>query len=114
MLLRRWRECPDGREIYYLIGDTDVDSVMAVDVETEPTFKPGKPRLLFKGNFKGPAVADGVPWDIHPDGKRFIMIKTPGTPVNETTAEGAGATGPRKITIVLNWGEELKQRVPVD
>jgi hypothetical protein len=34
---------PDGREIYYRSGD----AAMAVPVETEPTFKPGKPAVLF-------------------------------------------------------------------
>jgi hypothetical protein len=105
---------PDGREIYYLIGDTYVDSVIAVEVETEPTFKPGKPRLLFKGRFKGPAVGDGVPWDIHPDGKRFLMIKEAGATTGESVAEKSPTEVPRKITIVLNWDEELKQRVQRD
>jgi Tol biopolymer transport system component len=44
-------------------------------------------------------------WDISPDGKRFLMVKEP------STASSGG--GPRKINIVLNWLEELKQRVPV-
>jgi hypothetical protein len=34
------------------------------------------------------------------------MMKEPGT-----TASAGG--GPRKINIVVNWTEELKQRVPV-
>jgi serine/threonine protein kinase/Tol biopolymer transport system component len=103
---------PDGREIFYLIGNTE--GVMAIEVETEPTFKPGKPRLLFKGNYVGAAPADGVPWDIHPDGKRLFMMEEPWTTGSESTAEESEAAGPRKITIVLNWDQELKQRVPVD
>ncbi len=103
---------PDGSEVFYLIGNTE--GAMAVDVETEPTFKPGKPRLLFSGSYVGAAPADGVPWDIHPDGKRFFMMKPIGaasgaTEIDETEA----ATTQPKITIVLNWDEELKQRVPV-
>ena len=39
-----------------------------------------------------------------PDGKRSLMIKPPGS---TTPAEG----GLRKINIVLNWLEELKQRL---
>jgi hypothetical protein len=46
------------------------------------------------------------PWDISPDGKRFLMMKETGS-----TASGGG--GPRKINIGVNWLEELKQRVPV-
>jgi len=55
------------------------------------------------------STGDEQPWDIHPDGKRFLMIKPP------TSASTAPpAAGPRpKINIVLNWFEELKQRAPV-
>ncbi len=42
-------------------------------------------------------------WDTL-DGKRFLMIK----PVSAQSASG----GTRKINIVVNWFEELKQRVP--
>jgi hypothetical protein len=49
------------------------------------------------GNF------DFATWDISPDGKRFLMMKE----------SGSSAGGPRKINIVVNWIEELKQRVAV-
>jgi len=45
-------------------------------------------------------------WDINPDGKRCLIIKEAGSNTSE-------AVGPRKINIVLNWTEELMQRVPV-
>ena len=45
----------------------------------------------------------------NPDGKRFLMIR-PGA----TTDDESKAAGPRKINIVVNWLEELKQRVPID
>jgi hypothetical protein len=92
---------PDGREMFYLNGDT----VMAVSVETEPTFKPGKSRVLFKGAFIA-GYGESPSWDISPDGKRFLMIKPPQSPASTGEA-------PRKINIVVNWTEELKQRVPV-
>jgi hypothetical protein len=85
-----------------------------VSVETEPIFKPGTPRILFRGNYVGAFPANGIPWDIHPDGKRFLMMKGPETTGEETAVEKPAEVGPRKITIVLNWVEELKQRVPVD
>jgi len=78
---------------------------MAVSVETEPTFNCGKPRVLFKGSFVA-GYGESPPWDISPDGKRFLMIKPP--------QSSASAGEPqRKINIVLNWFEELKQKVPV-
>jgi Tol biopolymer transport system component len=99
--------CPlwslDSRELFYRSGD----SVMAVALEAGQTFKCGKPEFLFRGPYTSSKPDDGHPWDIsRPDGKRFLMMKEAGT--NASAAEG-----PRKINIVLNWFEELKQRVPV-
>jgi serine/threonine-protein kinase len=87
---------PDGCELFYRNGD----SVMAVAVETEPTFKPGKTEALFQGKYTSQE------WDISPDGKRFLMVKE----IRSNASEGGG---PRKINVVLNWTEELKQRVPL-
>ncbi len=95
---------PDGRELFYL----NRDSVMAVPVETEPTFRPGKPKALFKGIYVGLSFRDAHTWDISPDGKRFLMMKPPGTIDEESSTEG-----PPKIHVILNWFEILKQRVPV-
>ena len=48
-------------------------------------------------------------WDVHPDGKRFLMMKDAAS-----AAEPDTATDSRIIVIVLNWFEELKERVPLD
>jgi hypothetical protein len=84
--------------LFYLNGD----SVIGVDVQTEPTFKAGKPKPLFRGAYFS---GIGHTWDLSPDGKRFLMLK-------EAGSGGSSAGNPRKINIVLNWFEELKQRVP--
>jgi serine/threonine-protein kinase len=92
---------PDGHELYYHIGD----AAMAVPVKTEPAFEAWKPTVLFRTTniirVPGMNLADYTSWDIHPDGKRFLMLKD------------VAAEYPGKINIVLNWLEELKQRVPV-
>jgi Tol biopolymer transport system component len=95
---------PDGRELFYRDGE----SVMAVSVETEPIFKPGKIKLLFRGAYFSARVGQAVlpMWDISPDGKRFLMMK-------DLAPTGSASGRPRRINIVLNWLEELKQRVPV-
>jgi eukaryotic-like serine/threonine-protein kinase len=96
---------PNGRELFY----RNSDAVMAVAIETEPTFRAGKPETLFRGTYTSWSfTVEDHPWDISPDGKRFLMMK-------EAASAGkpAAAEGPRKINIVLNWFEELKQRVPV-
>jgi serine/threonine protein kinase len=94
---------PDGRELFYLSED-DM-AVTAVDVNTGAVFSAGIPKKLFSRNpYLG--SSPGVPWDIHPDGKRFLMMKHP------DSAASAGGQW-RKIHVVLNWLEELKQRAPV-
>lgn len=40
-------------------------------------------------------------YDVTPDGQRFIMIKSGEKPATVS-----------RINVVLNWFEELKQRVP--
>jgi hypothetical protein len=42
------------------------------------------------------------------------MMKEPGTTGGESPTGESAAEGPRKITIVQNWFEELRQQVPVD
>jgi Tol biopolymer transport system component len=93
----------DGRELFYRNGD----AVMAVSVKTAPTFSIETPKILFRGTYVSNVLRAGnydfATWDVSPDGKRFLMMKE----------QGSSAGGPRKINIVLNWLEELKQRVPV-
>ena len=82
---------------------------MVVSVETEPSLSLGTPKILFRSTNVGLTESSGTPYDIHMDGKRFLVIKSP------AGADGAATiTSRRRITIVVNWFEELKQRVPVD
>jgi serine/threonine protein kinase len=95
---------PDGRELYYLNGD----AIMEAQVNTEPTFSASKPKILFRGNYVT-GYRENPEWDISPDGKRFLMIKPPAAMDDDSAIEIR-----TQINIVLNWFEELKQRVPVD
>ena len=97
----RWS--PDGKELFYLSRE---NSMMVVAVETDPAFSLGTSRNLFRSVYAGLGGMSGIPWDISPDGKRFLMMKE-SLPV--APAEG----GPGKINVVLNGFEELKQRVPL-
>ena len=86
---------PDGRELFYRSGDR----MMAVDIVTRPTLRPGTPRLLFERAF-----AKGGPWrdyDVSLDGRRFLMLKP--------TMEDVALT---QLNVVLNWLEELNRLVP--
>ena len=103
---------PDGHELFYRNNDAS----MVVPVETEPTFSPGNPETLYQGVYYSvnmPTLIIMTPWDIHPDGDRFLMIK-PSEAAEGEPSEATTADAPRKIIIVTNWVEELKDRVPVD
>jgi hypothetical protein len=79
---------------------------MPVEVETEPTRKLGTPRSLLPNKYTGQ-------FDIHSDGKRFLMIKPAAVKAEESIEESV-AEVPRKIIIVTNWFEEVKEMVFVD
>jgi serine/threonine-protein kinase len=90
----------DGTQLYYWEGGSDL--LFAVDVQTQPTFRPGKPVMLPIGATPGGVVARN--YDITPDG-RFVVIR----PVSTTTAPNQWST--QQINVVLNWFEELKARM---
>ncbi|MCZ6480142.1 MAG: protein kinase [candidate division NC10 bacterium] len=85
---------PNGRELFYRVQD----KMMAVSIQTEPTFKAGTPRLLFEGAYGGLERRGG--YDVDSEG-RFLMMKE-----EEQTAD--------QINVVLNWFEELKRLVPTN
>jgi len=90
---------PNGRELFYLNGD----KMMAVDIATQPGFSAGKPRVLFEKPYLTPSQIIGPPnFDVSSDGQRFLAVK----PVEQAAA------APTQINVVLNWSEELKQKVP--
>jgi hypothetical protein len=78
---------------------------MAVKVETDPAFEPGKPEVLFQGKHV-PHLPDGSTWAVGRDGK-FPMMNAV-----ESARKAPAAESPRKINVVLNWLEELKRTVP--
>jgi serine/threonine protein kinase len=101
----------DGRELFYRNGD----ATMAVPVETDPTFNAGKQETLFRVMSYYVNTNTGfqhIPWDIHPKSNKFLMIKS-ATVTNEGSSEDSTTETPRKINIVLNFFEELKQKVPI-
>ena len=94
----------DGRELFYLAGQARV-RLMVVPVQTVPTFVPENPQELLEWPYST-LRGDGRPYDVSPDGQRFLAINT--VPL-ETDADVL----PPQINIVLNWFQELKEKVPV-
>jgi len=87
----------DGRELVYRSGRR----MFAVPVDTTRGFSAGKPRVLFERRYvSGAWDVAGLDYDLAPDG-RFLMLKP-----------DADEEAPPRLNVVLNWSEELKQRVP--
>lgn len=80
---------------------------MTVPVKTEPPFNLETPPILFRGNHASARLGlpyyQPNPWDMSLGGKRFLMMKE--------VVSTAGV--PRRLNIVANWTEELKQRAPI-
>ena len=74
--------------------------MVAVEVETEPTFSPGRSTVLFSAVEFGRNVNNHPMYDVTPDGERFIMIRQGGGDVRGS------------LILVQNFFEELKERVP--
>jgi hypothetical protein len=84
-------------ELFYRQGE----KMMAVRVNTAPTFSASKPEILFEGRFEVAILTPGLrSYDVQPDGQRFLMIKSD-TP-----------SAPRQLRFVTNWLEEVKRLAP--
>ena len=93
----------EGQELFFRKSGSF--EMMVVAVETEPTFTPGNPEILFPAPYVAGAPARNRPWDGADDG-RFLMI----------TRAGAGDAGAEstEINVVQNWHQELLERVPIN
>ncbi len=82
----------DGRTLYYRRGY----QMMAVDIETDPEFSAGEPRLVFSAAYDRNA-GYLQNFDVAAD-RRFLMVKS--------------EEAQPQLRVILNWFEDLKQRVP--
>ena len=91
---------PDGNELFFrnLAGD-----MMAVAVQFLPDFSHGAVREAFPKRGYPSSTGGARRYDISPIDGRILIEK----PVEDSS--GAG----ENIAVVLNWFEELKERVPV-
>jgi Tol biopolymer transport system component len=90
---------PDGKELFYIAGPLMVGRV---SFEAQPAVSFGKPVRLPKSGFTTAIPASIRTYDVLPDGKHFL---------GATARIEAGAQNAASIQVVLNWFEELKQRV---
>jgi eukaryotic-like serine/threonine-protein kinase len=91
----RWRA--DGKEIYYL---DRTSRIIAVSVTADQKFAVGKANTLFQTALGFQALPNTTPFDVAPDGQRFMI------------SEGRGArvsNNPAPLQVILNWPSLLKQ-----
>lgn len=81
-----WRR--DGKELYYLSPDQKLMSVPVTRAGDDLSF--GKPVSLFQAPFQVSGNNVGRPYDVSPDGQKFV-------------ANSVVETAPQPLTIVSNW-----------
>jgi serine/threonine-protein kinase len=85
-----------GRELFF----RHRDQIMVTEINTQPAFNSTRPKVLFAGSFaQSPSRYN---YDVSRDGQRFVMLNA-----------GEDERTPTQINVLLNWFEELKQKVPI-
>ena len=95
---------PNGRELFYIAPPEGADGqrrMMAVDITTEPTLEAGRPSALFDWLYGGATPVRR--YDVSHDGRRFLI-----SVAEEQDPEPRG-----QLRFILNWHQELLERVPV-
>ena len=88
-----------GRELFYLDGRS---ALTTVPIQATPSFSAGNPTKLFDARYFSAGQARS--YDVARDDQRFLMIK-------DNVADQTSTSTPASMVVVLNWFEELKQRV---
>jgi serine/threonine-protein kinase len=89
---------PDGRELFYRDEEGRVMTVVPITIE--PDFSPGRPELLFEGEYV-PSPGFGRNYDVAPDGRSFVMVE-------QVLPEDIEA----ELQVVVNWFTELAELAP--
>ena len=88
-MLPRWRR--DGRELYFAEPG---GRFYAVSVTPGTTLQIGQPTLLFETQLTTVAPGTGQPYDVSPDGQRFLVLQ-----------QRVDVAVP--ITVVVNWDRQI-------
>ena len=94
----------DGRELFYMQPGSP-PQLISVSIET-----PDDGTLAVSGreaimDWPYSLVGEGRSYDVSPNGERFLAVKR---------VTGDGDSARPEIIVVLNWHQELLERVPVD
>jgi len=90
----------NGKELFYRTQDSKI--MMVTYTASGDSFRADKPQLWSPGQFTN--IAPGsYNFDLHPDGKRFAVLKAPGSKQTEKVD---------KVSFVFNFFDELRRKVP--
>jgi serine/threonine-protein kinase len=89
----------NGKELFYRTVDSKITVVTYI--ASGDSFRADKPQLWSPGQFTDRGNAYN--FDLHPDGKRFAVLKAPGT---EQTASV------NKVSFIFNFFDELRRKLP--
>jgi serine/threonine protein kinase/Tol biopolymer transport system component len=93
----RWS--PNGRELFYRTTDSKI--MVVTYTASGDSFHADKPQLWSPGQFTERGATRN--FDLHPDGKRFAVLKAPGT-------EQAAALN--KVSFIFNFFDEIRRKLP--
>jgi Tol biopolymer transport system component/predicted Ser/Thr protein kinase len=96
--LPKWSR--SGKELFYRTSDSNI--MVVAYTPSGDSFHADKPQLWSPGQFTELGVFS-YNFDVHPDGKRIAVLKTPGT--GQTAAAN-------KVTFIFNFFDELRSKFP--
>jgi serine/threonine-protein kinase len=89
----------NGKELFYRTMDSKI--MVVTYTASGDSFRADKPQLWSPGQFTDRGSTYN--FDLHPDGKRFAVLKAPGT--EQTPAVN-------KVTFIFNFFDELRSKFP--
>ena len=96
----------DGEELFYIEPGPPA-RLMSAAVELDPAFALTGREAVIDWPYRTTNGGTGRAYDVAPDSERFIAIRNGTGETDDVDAEPPG------LTVVLNWFEELRERVPV-
>ena len=90
----------NGKELFYRTEDSKI--AVVTYTASVNYFHANKPQLWSPGQFTERGLGFSN-FDLHPDGKRFAVLKAPGT-------EQAAAVN--KVSFIFNFSDEIRRKVP--
>jgi Tol biopolymer transport system component len=97
-VLPKWSS--NGKELFYRTPDSKI--MVVTYTASGDSFRADNPQLWSPGQFTDLGFGN-YNFDLHPNGKRFAVVKAPGT-------EQAGAVN--KVSFIFNFFDEIRSKVP--